>query len=115
MTYRDYELLPFRKHFGSQVFLSPTTIIRIDAYEHVRKNGAPFHSFRAVGLAIELPHRTARDKGFGKVDASDLATVNLSGSRLQACIEGTWRKVAQGAMVKLQLTAVDRKLPLALF
>jgi hypothetical protein len=90
-------------------------IISIDVYEHVRKSGTSFHSLRAVGLAIELAHKIARDKGFGKVAASDLATVNISGSGLQACIDNTWRKVAQGNIVKLQLLATDRKLALSVF
>ena len=90
-------------------------VISTRKYAHVEKDGSCFHSLRAAGLAIELAHKLARDKGFGNVSANDLSHVSISGPRLRVCIDGTWRKLSHASSVTLQLQKKDHVFALEVF
>ena len=72
-------------------------------------NFQPFNPLRAVGLALELAWKTARDIGQGSVSAERLRQVRVSGQlRLK---EGEqWRNARQ---CTLQLAQADSNLALA--
>ena len=41
-----------------------------------------FTPLRAVGLAVELAHKTARDFGIGSVTPASVGTVTMAGGRM---------------------------------
>ena len=52
-----------------------------------------FTSLRAIGLADELAHKLAKDKGFGVASWQDLGQVRVSGKTARVNEGGRWRKV----------------------
>ena len=59
------------------------------SYQEVRKNGAQFSPLRATGLAVELAHKLAKEKGSGNVCWEDLRLVPVSGDALFVHVDGT--------------------------
>ena len=57
---------------GSDVCYQPRLTMSSYSYASVEKNDAVFTPLRAIGLAVELAHRLARDKGSGSVSWQDL-------------------------------------------
>ena len=58
-------------------------------YQEVQKNGEVFTPLRATGLAVELAHKLAKEKGSGNVCWEDLQLVSLSGDTLLVHDSGT--------------------------
>ena len=67
----------------------------VSAYSHLRKQDASgsfqsFKALRAVGLAVELGHKAAREKGVASLSSADVAAVRVVGA-LQVLEGGRWR------------------------
>jgi hypothetical protein len=49
-----------------------------------------FTAVRAVGLAVELGHKLAKEQGLARTVAENLATITVTGPQLQVFVEGRW-------------------------
>ena len=99
--------------FTTQALCKPVS--NMPKYHEVEKNGRTFTPLRAVGLAVEVAHRTGSVKGCGMVSQGDLATVVLTGSNLRVrdASRGGWRKTR--GPVHLELREEDQALALQIF
>ena len=69
-------------------------------YNLVKKNDEVFTPLRATGLALELAHKLAKEKGTGNVCLEDLRHVRVTGETLMVNASG-WRK-SRGINLQLE-------------
>ena len=72
----------------------------------------PFTPLRAVGLAVELAHKVARDSGRGSVTAAALGVVRVSGSGVKILHDEQWKAVRN---CRLRLQGNDAELAAQVF
>ena len=72
----------------------------------------PFTPLRAVGLAVELAHKVARDSGRGSVTAAALGVVRVSGSGVRILHDEQWKSVRN---CRLRLQGNDAELAMQVF